>query len=230
MQVRRLAAVSVLAIGLALLVPGWPQPAGASTKITILAPTSVKAISVDGVRGVLVSWEPPPASGPTVDYYVAYTYNQKHTCREPGTGPYHCVLTGLNGNQIFPIRIRAITDSGKSPPVHAAQTVIRPGTSEPSPASPGQPGQPAQPAQPAATTATPTVPTNPADASPTPATTASSTTAARGTLEELPFTGIDVPTLLLVGLILVASGLLLVSSSAQRRGVRRRLLGWMFGI
>jgi hypothetical protein len=215
---RRLAIVSVMAVGSAFFVPGWSQPAGASSGTTILAPTSVKAVSFDGVRGVLVSWQPLPAGGPTVLYYVAYTYNRKHTCQVPAAGPYHCVLAGLNGNQYFSIRVRAATNSGNSLPGLATQTVIHPGTSD------------ASPAQSAATTGTAAVPTSPAGAPLTPAATALSPTTSGTTPSELPFTGIDVSTLSFVGLGLVASGLLLISSSAQRRRARRRLVGWLFGI
>jgi hypothetical protein len=204
-----------MAVGLALLVPGWARPAGASSGSTILAPTSVKAVSIDGVRGVLVSWQPLPAGGPTVVYYIAYTYNRRHTCQVPATGPYSCVLVGLNGNENLPIRVRAVTNSGVSRPAPAMQAVIHPGTDQPSPA------------ESAATTAASIGSTN---APVMAATSASSTTTSDATLTELPFTGIDLPTLLLVGLGLVAAGLLLVSSSAQRRLARRRLLRWMFGI
>src|ERR1700733_2425883 len=201
-----------MAVGLALFLPGWARPAGASSGREILAPTSVKAVSVGGVRGVLVSWQPLPAGAPTVLYYVATTYNRKHRCQVPATGPYSCVLTGLNGKRHYPISVQAVTTSGVSKSGRTTQTVIQPGTS---------------PAESAAVVA---AATDAANAPVTAATSASPTTASgTATLAELPFTGIDIPTLLLVGLGSCASGLLLISSTAQRRRARRYLLGWMFG-
>ena len=202
----------MMAVGLALFVPGWARPAGASSGKKILPPTSVKAVSVDGVRGVLVSWQPLPAGGPTVLYYIATTYNRKHTCQVPATGPYTCILTGLNGKRHYSINVQAVTTSGVSKSGRSTQTVIRPAT---------------QPAQSVAVVAAATDAANPPA---TAATSASSTTTTSGTtLPELPFTGIELPTLLLVGLGLCASGLLLISSTAQRGRARRRLLAWMFG-
>lgn len=204
-MVRRLAVASMMTIGLVLFVAGWARPAGASPEKKILAPTSVRAVSVDGVSGVLVSWRPLPAGGPTVLYYLATTYNRRHTCKVPATGPYSCVLAGLRGNRHFSINVQAFTESGVSQSGQATQTVIAPGTA---------------PAESAATTAASThVPIAPA-----------TTTTSDAALPELPYTGIDIPTLLFLGLGLSASGLLLVSSKAKRRLVRRHLLWWMFGI
>jgi LPXTG-motif cell wall-anchored protein len=222
--VRRFAVVSMMTVGLALLFAGWAPPAGASSGSTILIPTSVKALSVDGFRGVLVAWQPLPAGRPTVDYYIAYTYNQQHTCQVPGTGPYHCILTGLNGGHYFPIRVRAVTTSGDSHAVHATQTILQPHTGG---TSPGGSSSGTGASTGASTGATNSA-TNSADAPATAATSAPSTTDTD--LAELPYTGIDLENLLLVGLGLVAFGLLLVSSSVQRRRVRRCLLWWVFGI
>jgi hypothetical protein len=206
-RVRRLAVVSMMAVGLALCVPGWAKPAGASSGRTILPPTSVKAVPVDG--GVLVSWQPLPAGGPTVLYYIATTYSRQHTCQVPGTGPYHCVLTGLNGNRHFLINVQAVTTSGVSPPGRATQTVI------PSPAKPA--------ATAAASTAAAHAPVTAATSAPP----ATSTTGA--TLTDLPFTGIDVLTILLVGLGLCVSGLLLMTRRPQHRRARQRVSGSMTG-
>ena len=212
---RRLAAVSMMAVGLALFVPGWAKPAAASSRRTILPPTSVKAVSIDGGHDALVTWQPLPAGGPRVLYYIATTYNRQHTCQVAATGPYSCVITGLLGNGHFLISVQAVTTSGVGPSGRPPQsTSSKPATTA---ASTGAANAPVAGAISASSATLPS------------ATSASSATVPSTTLTDLPFTGIDLPTLLLVGFGLVASGLLLVSSRDQYRRARRRLLWWMFG-
>lgn len=221
-SVRRLAVASVMAVGLALVVPGRAGSAStAPSTVAPLAPTSVKAVSFDGARGVLVTWEPPPPeAGTTVLSYVAYTYNRQHVCRAPATGPFSCVLTGLNGNGTYPIRVRALTTSGLSQPARASPTVIHPGSGNASPAASSSPAITAAPP-------TPSPVTPPAGSTDT-ATSAPSAASSQSNPTELPFTGFDLATMALVGLGLVAAGLLLAGTGARRRRAGRRAARWLY--
>ncbi len=220
----------IISLGLSSFLPS----AGASVSETRPGPPAeVLAVSTDGVPGVTVVWKAPtPVTGPTILYYWVSNYPGKHVCMAPASGPYICRLGGLNGNIRHPIRVRAITAAGPGKAAATVSLVTHPvnptATTSSSPSSPSgttpsaSSGVPSGDAAAVAASLTATAPVSTPGNNPA----------------ELPFTGLDVETLLLSGLSLVVVGLLLIASANQRRRTVRRIatlvqprsiFAWLFG-
>ena len=191
-------------------------------------PSAVLAVSTAGVRGVSVVWKAPTSVGSSpILYYLATTRNGKYVCTASVSGTNSCRIPGPIGRVHYAIQVRAMTAAGPGLPKTVLSFVARPsgttpssGTTQTAPSG-TTPYTPAQREAAAALgnylKALEAAKTSATDPPPT---------------SQLPFTGIDVETLLLVGLSLVIAGLLLISTADKRRRTLRRIAilvhpGWI---
>ncbi len=190
-------------------------------------PTAVQATFVPGVGGVTVSWGAPISDGgASILYYVATTYNGKHYCISHGPGPDTCHIDGLRESRGGPsIRVKAVNSKGRGSVVAVLPTATTATGSGGSSASGNGGGSPSSISSGAAQPGS----------GPGSSTVASDTGAAgnAGTTSdvpaELPFTGINLATLVTLGVSLVVAGLLILGWFGRRRGgadvTLSRLLG-----
>ena len=188
---------------------------GASTLATRPSPpTSAQATSVAGAPGVSVSWKAPVSDGGSpILYFVASTYGGKHWCTSPNPGADACTIAGIrNGSIQHAIRVRAVTTSGpgQAAAIFSVVTTAHPPTGGPPP-SVAAGTSPAASSQLTSSSGSDT--TGTAGASD------ASATSGTGLPAQLPFTGVNVATLFLLGLSLVLIGLNLVRPARRRRQV-----------
>lgn len=196
----------------ALMLSLVSQPQDASAASRPSPPTGLVATSVFGGSGVSVSWSQPASDGGSpILFYVASNVTGKHTCMSINPGPNGCFISGLFSNRVHHIRVQAVNASGGGQAAAAFSVVVR----NPSPSGAPAPS-PSGPSSPPAGTSTGTAPaitTSATDGVGTP------TVTSTAGLAQLPFTGINLATMLLLGLSLVLIGQGLIRPSRRRRGV-----------
>jgi hypothetical protein len=200
--------------------------AGASAALTRPGPPSaVHATFVAGVPGVTVSWSPPVSDGGSrILYYLASNYSGKYSCIAPSSGPDACRISGLKiGKVLRPVRLKAVNATGPGQvavilpvvtPNNGATSSSNPSgsptTSSGSPSSSGS-SNPAVPIQAGVNQPTSTPSSNTAADS-----SATGASANSGVPAVLPFTGAYLGALFALGVGLVLSGLLILSTARRR--------------
>lgn len=203
------------------------SPSGATWAIKRpTPPTGVQAVSVAGAPGVTVSWSAPVSDGGSpILFYVASTYNGKFLCTSPNPGPNTCQLTGIkNGSVPQSIRVRAINVRGPGQAAATTSVVTRGAASGGGGANGG--GGPTTSPSPTSQSAAgaPTITSANGGGESLAGDASSDQTGSAGTdvPAELPFTGINLLTLLTAGLVLVLAGLFMVGPVRRRRQVVHR--------
>ncbi len=189
-------------------------------------PTAATATSVAGVGGVSVSWSTPISDGGSpILYYLASTYSGAHWCLAPNPGPDSCHIAGItNGSIPHAIRIHAVNANGPGQAA-ALTSVVTPGSS----ATGGAPSSAPPATNPPATSQ----PTSPASGSAGAASLAAAPGTSSGTGDtsssgrptQLPFTGINLASMLVLGLSLLLLGLDILRPFRRRRRVLHQIAG-----
>jgi hypothetical protein len=196
--------------------------AGASQTVTRPGPpTDVQATYVPGVPGVSVSWSAPVSDGgsPILYYFAFPLFGKTHSsggqgCTSNNPGPNTCHIAGLKvGKVTREIRVRAVSAKGRG---HVA--IVFPVAIPGSPASGG-----ASPSPASGTGQPSTGPVSPGVGSDTAASNTTSDTPASDVPAELPFTGMNLATLLTLGGGLVLVGWLILDPFRRRRVRFRRV-------
>jgi hypothetical protein len=156
--------------------------------------------------------------GSGILYYIAFplfgnSSSENHWCTSDNPGPNACHIDGLKvGKVLRQIRVRAVSAKGRG---HVA--IVFPVATPASGVTPTSPGSgTSQPVQPSTNAAVNTAVDTPTASGPGGATSGSDIPA------ELPFTGINLMTLLTLGLSLVLGGWLILNPVGARRRARLR--------
>lgn len=213
--------VSVTVLSLVAASVAMLHSAGASaTTSRATPPTAPRATSVAGQAGVSVSWGPPASDGGApILFYLASTYGGAHFCVASSPGPDTCRIAAIsNGSITHSIRIRAFTARGPGEAAAVFSVVTAAGPGDGTTHAPTTPATTAPPATGAAgSSASGTVGSSSGAGTSGAQGTAGAGDPSSGLSAQLPFTGANFPTLLLVGI-----GLLLVGIDLRRPGWRRR--------
>jgi hypothetical protein len=180
-------------------------------------PTNVRATYNAGTPGVSVSWNAPVSDGGSpIVYYLAFNYSGTHSCISPNPGPNACFIPGLKVGKISrPIRVRALSARGSG-----RIALVLPVVSQ----SAGNGGPPGSPAPGGGGGEQGSSPASSGAGSGTAATfDAADTTSGTDLPAELPFTGINLATLLVLGVGLVIAGWLILDPLGRRRAKFRRV-------
>ena len=219
---RRLGLIGLVAVPLLVVALGsLSTSAEASSAVqTPGPPTDVQATSTAGVRGVTVSWGAPVSDGGApILYYGASTYNGQYRCMSFAPSPDTCHIDGLRVYRGGPsIRVKAFNAKGRGSVVVVLPAVTGGNTGNGGTATSGGSG---------ASTSTSSG-TSQAGGDQTPSSSVSdvaggpssgSAASTSGIQAELPFTGVNVATLFVVGLSLVLGGLLVLRLPGRRKSL-----------
>ncbi len=198
--------------------------AGASAAVTRPGPPiAAQATYIAGVRGVSVSWRAPASDGGSpILYYVASNYSGRYFCISLNPGPDACHIDGLRiGKVVRHIRVRAINARG---PGHVA--VILPVVAGDS--NGGVSASPPSGTSPVSASASQLPSASASDVAV--GSTATSGTQSTDVPAALPFTGVYLQDLLVLGVSLVVGGLVILRPVGWRRRDLSRAPNWLLDL